>query len=67
MSPSGRSAEETDGSGWSPKGHRVLPVLFSLVIFVNAFLLFWIEPLFSKTLLPIFGGSASVWTTAVFF
>lgn len=42
-------------------------MLFSALVFLNAFLLFWIEPLFSKTLLPIFGGSPSVWTTAVFF
>lgn len=42
-------------------------MLFSLFVFVNAFLLFWIEPLFSKSLLPVFGGSPSVWTTAVFF
>lgn len=41
--------------------------LFTSLIFINAFLLFWIEPLFSKTLLPVFGGSPSVWTTAVFF
>ncbi len=42
-------------------------MLFTVFVFVNAFLLFWIEPLFSKSLLPIFGGSPSVWTTAVFF
>ena len=42
-------------------------MLFTAFVFLNAFLLFWVEPLFSKTLLPIFGGAPSVWTTAVFF
>jgi hypothetical protein len=39
-----------------------------LAIFVSAFLLFQIQPMISKYILPWFGGGTSVWTTAqVFF
>lgn len=41
--------------------------LFSTVIFANAFLLFWLEPLVAKILLPNYGGSAGVWNTCVAF
>ena len=36
-------------------------------IFLGAFLLFSLEPLMGKYLLPWFGGSSAVWTTAMFF
>lgn len=35
--------------------------------FISAFLLFSIQPLFAKYLLPYFGGTSSVWTISVFF
>ena len=42
--------------------------LYGGAIFVSAFLLFQIQPLISKYILPWFGGGTSVWTTAqVFF
>jgi len=34
-------------------------------IVLSSFLLFAIEPLFAKTVLPYFGGSSSVWTVAL--
>jgi hypothetical protein len=42
-------------------------MLYSWTIFVASFLLFQIQPLFGKWILPWFGGSTSVWTTCVFF
>jgi hypothetical protein len=36
-------------------------------IFVSAFLLFQVQPIISKTILPWFGGSPAVWTTCVLF
>ena len=36
-------------------------------IFISAFLLFLIQPIIAKQILPWFGGSASVWTTALVF
>jgi spermidine synthase len=41
--------------------------LFAATIFVSAFLLFWMQPLFSKMVLPLLGGSPSVWNTAMMF
>jgi hypothetical protein len=40
---------------------------YYLTIFLSAFLLFQIEPLISKYILPWFGGSPAVWTTAMLF
>jgi hypothetical protein len=40
---------------------------FGLTILLGAFLLFQIQPLVSKHILPWFGGSPSVWTTCLLF
>ena len=42
-------------------------ISFTVTIFVSAFLLFQVQPLISKFILPWFGGSPSVWTTAMLF
>ena len=42
-------------------------LLFAKTIFLGAFLLFLIEPLFAKLILPWFGGSAAVWATCLVF
>jgi hypothetical protein len=42
-------------------------VLLAGTIFLGAFLLFLIEPLFAKSILPWFGGAASVWATCLVF
>lgn len=49
--------------------HKELPVplLFSLAHFWGAFLLFLVEPMIGKLLLPYWGGSAAVWNTCVLF
>jgi len=44
-----------------------VPVLFAGVLFLNALLLFWVQPLFAKMVLPVLGGSPSVWTTCMLF
>ncbi|HJR87132.1 MAG TPA: class I SAM-dependent methyltransferase, partial [Acidimicrobiia bacterium] len=44
-----------------------LPACFGLAGFLAAFLLFTIEPLAAKALLPALGGSAAVWNTAMAF
>lgn len=41
--------------------------LFLVIIFSNAFLLFQVQPLLTKELLPRFGGSASVWSASMLF
>ncbi len=42
-------------------------VLAATAIFASAFLLFMVEPLFAKRILPWFGGSAAVWSTCLVF
>src|ERR1700733_1623864 len=44
-----------------------LPRLFALTIFCGSFLLFLVQPIIAKELLPQFGGSASVWLTCLVF
>jgi hypothetical protein len=41
--------------------------LFAATIFLNAALLFVLEPMFGKMALPLLGGSAAVWTTCMLF
>src|SRR6476646_10747583 len=41
--------------------------LYALTILVSAFLLFQIEPVIAKMIVPWFGGSASVWTVCLLF
>ncbi len=40
---------------------------FAVVIFLAAFLLFLVEPIVAKQLVPILGGSAAVWITCLVF
>ena len=42
-------------------------LLYGVAIFLGAFLLFSVQPLVGKYLLPWFGGSTSVWTTCLVF
>ena len=42
-------------------------ILFAFCLFISAVLLFWIEPLFGKMILPMLGGTPSVWNTCMVF
>jgi len=42
-------------------------LLYAATIFGSAFLLFLVQPITAKQILPWFGGSASVWTTCLVF
>src|SRR5215813_7735173 len=44
-----------------------LNILFPLAIFLGSFLLFLIEPIAGKRLIPLLGGSAAVWTACLVF
>src|SRR5437868_12049574 len=41
--------------------------VYAVTIFLSAFLLFQIQPLIAKFILPWFGGSAAVWSAALLF
>ena len=41
--------------------------IYSITIFLNAALLFWVQPLVGKMILPLAGGAPAVWNTCLFF
>lgn len=51
----------TRGRAWMLLG------VFTLSILLSAFLLFSVQPMFTKLVLPLLGGSSSVWNTAMVF
>lgn len=46
---------------------RLTYALFLLTVFLSAFMLFQVQPLISKFILPWFGGGPAVWTTCMLF
>ena len=42
-------------------------ILYAFTILVSAFLLFQVQPVIAKIILPWFGGSAAVWTVCMLF
>lgn len=57
-SPAASSAVAGRRAGW-------LAFLFGITAFVAASLLFVVQPLVARTMLPVLGGSASVWNSAM--
>ncbi len=49
------------------KRSAIAPALFTLAIFTSASLLFFVQPLFTRLVLPYIGGAPAVWTTAMLF
>ena len=47
--------------------NRLLLVIYTAAIFVSALLLFSVQPLFTKMVLPRLGGSPAVWSVAMVF
>jgi spermidine synthase len=41
--------------------------IYSSVLAVSAFLVFWIQPLVARMVLPVLGGAPAVWNTCVLF
>src|SRR5262249_25966328 len=48
-------------------GGRTLPLLFAVTLFVSASLLFLVQPMIGKMVLPLLGGSPAVWNTCMLF
>jgi hypothetical protein len=44
-----------------------LPVFFALTLFLSAGLLFLVEPMIAKMILPLLGGTPAVWNTCMMF
>jgi hypothetical protein len=47
--------------------NRLVLVVYTVSIFVSALLLFSVQPLFTKMVLPRLGGSPAVWSVAMVF
>src|ERR1700749_4995137 len=54
-------------AGPSASRNRLLLVVYTAAIFVSALLLFSVQPLFTKMVLPKLGGSPAVWSVAMVF
>jgi hypothetical protein len=46
---------------------RLAPALFAATLFSSALLLFAVQPMFTKMVLPMLGGAPSVWSVAMVF
>lgn len=64
--PLGRN-EVDHGPAFPKPGPRPPAILFSLGAILSAFLLFQLELIVAKHILPWFGGSPAVWTTCILF
>ena len=47
--------------------NATLVATFTLAVFLNAALLFSVQPMFTKMVLPLLGGTPSVWNSAMLF
>ncbi len=56
-----------DGRGFGGSGAGGAMAVFTLTTFLSALLLFSIQPMFAKMVLPVLGGSTSVWAVAMVF
>lgn len=59
-------------AGYHPRLSRLgdsvaLTVLLGTTVFLSAFLLFLIQPMAAKAMLPTFGGTSAVWVTSLVF
>jgi len=55
------------GSANPPSRNRLILAVYTAAIFVSALLLFSVQPLFTKMVLPRLGGSPAVWSVAMVF
>src|SRR5258705_7648200 len=50
-----------------PAALRLAPALFATTLFLSALLLFLVQPMFTKMVLPRLGGAPTVWSVAMVF
>ena len=49
------------------RGARAITALFAVTAFFGAGMLFLVQPMIARLLLPSYGGSATVWSTSSLF
>jgi hypothetical protein len=54
-------------TGSTRLANRTLLIVFTATLFLSALLLFVVQPMFAKMILPKLGGSPSVWSVAMVF
>ncbi|QUS38990.1 class I SAM-dependent methyltransferase [Tardiphaga alba] len=61
------SSSQPSAAPNSASRNRLLLMVYTAAIFVSALLLFSVQPLFTKMVLPRLGGSPAVWSVAMVF
>src|SRR5208337_3373694 len=54
-------------SNWNAQWPETALLIYAAATFLSAFLLFLIQPMVGKRILPWFGGTPGVWTTCLLF
>ena len=67
MAQAGGEAERVLAVGTRPAASAGLLLLFAATLLLSALLLFWLQPMFTRMVLPRLGGSPAVWNTAMVF
>ncbi len=67
MDNSTKPAEGAAGALIPAPAGRLAVLPYAATIFLSSFLLFLVQPIIAKQILPWFGGSAAVWTTCLVF
>ncbi|GJD49728.1 hypothetical protein OPKNFCMD_2461 [Methylobacterium crusticola] len=62
-----RSLDQPAPAGARSRGAGLLLPLFAATLFLSAFLLFAVQPMFTKMVLPALGGTPAVWSVAMVF
>lgn len=57
----------TQASVWTSTRANIVLGLFAVLIFLNVTLLFVVQPMFTKMVLPLLGGTPAVWNTCLMF
>jgi len=55
--------EETSMRG----DEKIIQLVFTATLALSAVLLFWVQPMFAKMVLPLLGGTPAVWNTSMVF
>jgi spermidine synthase len=55
------------GAEWATGASLPIVAAFAATLFLSAFLLFSVQPLFAKLALPLLGGAPAVWSVAMVF
>jgi spermidine synthase len=65
--PLAAPAPSTHADRPAAAGTGALLAVFTVAVFLSAFLLFLVQPMFGKMVLPLLGGSPAVWNTCMLF